>query len=62
MSFWRALFGLFFTAVGALWLLDTLGLISLRARDVWGVAFPLFLVLIGLSLLLRWGGHARKQQ
>ncbi len=61
MSFWRALFGLFFVVVGALWLLDTLGFISLRSRDLWSIAAPLFLVLIGLSLLLRWGGHARKQ-
>ncbi|MEK7872448.1 MAG: DUF5668 domain-containing protein [Chloroflexota bacterium] len=61
MSFRRALFGLFFVAVGALWLLDTLGIIALRARDLWSIAAPLFLVLIGLSLLLRWSGHARKQ-
>ncbi|MBI4308403.1 MAG: hypothetical protein HY684_06320 [Chloroflexi bacterium] len=60
MSFWGTLFGLFFLAVGTLWLLNTLGVISLRAGDLWSIAAPLFLVLIGLAMLVRGATRQRR--
>lgn len=52
-NFWRGFWGLFFLAIGTLWILDNFHVINFDFGDALALLFPMLLIAVGLLLLLR---------